>query len=362
MKIEFKGMKRSGVYFALVLCGLLFGVHSARAQKKIAQYCVAFYNQENLFDTIHDAGKNDFEYLPEGVNKWNSMRYLSKLKNMSKVISMFGEREITVNGVKKKVQVRPAIIGLSEVENIGVLRDLVAQPALQNRNLKIVHVEGPDKRGIDVAFLLDSTQFKLQSTNYVNYVYENGDTVRKTRGFLVVRGVLAGEDVAAIVNHWPSRGAGSEFREMAGRQVRRVKDSLQALNPDIKLFIMGDLNDDPTNKSVTEALGAKHKVKDTGKQDLYNPWYDIIKKGQGTLLYDGKWNLFDQIMFTGNMLNDTDRSTLTYQRPEIFSREFMFQTEGKYKGAPLRTYSGGVWLNGYSDHLPTMIWLVKEVK
>lgn len=124
---------------------------------------------------------------------------------------------------------------------------------------------------------------------------------------------------------------------------------------------MGDMNDDPMDKSMAVALGAKRKTQDTKEHDLYNPWWDTLKKGNGTLMYDGKWNLFDQIVFTGNLLGN-DRSTLKYYRNEIFRRDYMFQKEGKYKGYPKRTHAGGVWLNGYSDHLPTIIYLIKEIK
>ena len=126
---------------------------------------------------------------------------------------------------------------------------------------------------------------------------------------------------------------------------------------------MGDLNDDPNNKSLTDALGCKHRLRDVRSAgDLYNPWWDTLyKAGQGTLLYDGKWNLFDQIVFTGNLLGD-DRTTLKFYRNEVFVRDYLFQQEGRYKGSPRCTHAGGVWLNGYSDHLPTYIYLIKEVR
>ena len=164
-----------------------------------------------------------------------------------------------------------------------------------------------------------------------------------------------------IVNHWPSRAAASPARERAGVQVKAIKDSLLREDPTAKVVIMGDMNDDPMDKSMAVSLGAKRKQMDVGPTDLYNPWWDTLKKGYGTLMYRGKWNLFDQIVFTGNLLG-TDRSTLKYYKHEIFRRDFMFQKDGKYKGYPKRTQAGGVWLNGYSDHLPSIIYLIKEVQ
>lgn len=333
---------------ALFLCFYLVGWAQ---EKKYALYSVAFYNLENLFDTTHDEGKNDYEYLPDGANKWTETKYQAKLKNMSEILSLLATDRLPMG---------PAIIGVSEIENRRVLEDLLKQPALAERGYEIIHYDGEDKRGVECAFLYNPKFFHVNSTGLLPYVYEN-DTIHKTRGFLVADGELAGEHFVCIVNHWPSRAAASPARERAGEQVRAIKDSLQRIDPSVKIVIMGDMNDDPMDKSMSVSLGAKRKAKDTGKMDLFNPWWDTLKKGYGTLMYQGKWNLFDQIVFTGNFLND-DYSSLTYYKHEIFRRDFMFQNSGKYKGYPKRTHAGGVWLNGYSDHLPTIVYFLKEVK
>lgn len=339
-----KSLMTLGVLFFFVL--IVYG-----QEKRFAVYSAAFYNLENLFDTIHDAGKNDFEYLPDGKNKWNTMKYQAKLKNMADVLSQLAT---------DKLPMGPAIIGVSEIENRRVLEDVLKQPSLAKRGYEIVHYEGEDRRGVDCAFFYNPKLFELEDSKLVPYVYIN-DTVHKTRGFLIASGKLAGEKMHFIVNHWPSRGAASPARERAAEQVRAIKDSLLNLDSAAKIVIMGDMNDDPMDKSMAVVLGAKRKQQDVGPTDLYNPWWDTLKKGYGTLMYRGKWNLFDQIVFTGNLLGK-DRSTLKYFKHEIFRRDFMFQREGKYKGYPKRTHAGGVWLNGYSDHLPTIIYLIKEVK
>ena len=348
--------------------------------KRYALYGICFYNLENLFDTIHDAGKNDYEYLPDGANKWGAMKYTSKLKNMAKVLSEL---------CRDKLPGGPAVVGVSEVENRRVLEDLLKQPALAGQGWQIVHEDGPDRRGVECAFFYNPRLFKYESHQLVPYYYKDpaqpdvdlgfyedtdgkvvaykelrGDTTHITRGFLVMSGTLAGEKTHCIVCHWPSRFAGSPVRERAGEQVRALKDALLRQDPGCHVIIMGDMNDDPKDKSMSEALGCKHKVKDVkGEGDMYNPWWDMLYKvGQGTLLYNGKWNLFDQIVFNGNLLHDTDARTLQFYRNEIFLRDYLLQQEGRYKGNPLRTQAGGTWLNGYSDHLPTMIYLKKEVK
>ena len=342
-------------YLFFLLAAMLF-TSSSVAQKKIAVYGIGFYNQENLFDITHDEGKNDYDFLPDGSYRWNEMKYVNKLKNMSRVLAEMGTDVLPVGC---------AVIGLSEVENSHVLDDLVAQPSLAARGYKYVHIEGPDKRGIDCAMLYNPQFFTVNTTKLVPYVYDlPADSARATRGFLTVTGTLAGEDVAVIVCHWPSRGAGSYYRELGGKQVKVVKDSLLAENPKMKVLVMGDMNDDPNNKSMFECLSAKGDIEQVGADDMYNPWYNIlVKEGKGTLQYNGKWNLFDQIVMTPNLLNkngEKNFSELKYWKNQIFRRDYLFQETGKYKGNTKRTTAGGVWLNGYSDHLPVVAYFAKE--
>ena len=331
----------------------------ASAQKKYSAYAVGFYNQENLFDTCHDEGKNDYEFLPSGSYHWNGLKYSHKLRNMARALADMGTDVLPGVGC--------AVIGVSEVENNKVLTDLVAQKPLAERGYRFAHIEGPDKRGVDCALLYNPALFTVRDVKLVRYVPEGSmDKDYTTRGFLTVSGTLADEHVTIVVCHWPSRFAGSFYREVAGRQVRALKDSLMTADPKGKVIVMGDMNDDPMNKSMHEMFSAKADIEDVGEGDMYNPWYNILKKeGRGTLMYSGSWNLFDQIVLTPNFLNkkgSKDYSTLKYWKNQIFSRPYLFQTEGKYKGQPKRTTAGGIWLDGYSDHLPVVVYLVKEQK
>jgi endonuclease/exonuclease/phosphatase family metal-dependent hydrolase len=341
----------------LLLAILLFVSLASFAQKKFSCYAVGFYNQENLFDTCHDKGKNDYEYLP--ARGWNGLKYSHKLRNMSKVLAEMGTDVLPNVGC--------AFIGVSEVENARVMSDLVAQPALAKRGMKYVHIEGPDRRGVDCALIYNPQLFQVTDSKLLPYVQElKKDSAFFTRGFLTVTGKLADDDVTVIVCHWPSRFSAGFYRESAARQVKAIKDSILHAFPTRKVFIMGDLNDDPTNASMTQYLKCKPEVDEVGEGDMYNPWYNLlVKQGVGTLTYKGAWNLFDQIVMTPNLLNQKgkkDFSTLKYWKNQIFRRDYMFQTEGKYKGSPKRTTAGGVWLNGYSDHLPTVVYLLKEKK
>lgn len=339
----------------------LIGMLNAQAQeRKLSAYAIGFYNLENLFDTQHDEGHNDYEYLPEGRNKWSEMKYTHKLHNMSRVLSEMGTDKLPLVGC--------AAIGVSEVENAHCLTDLCNEPPLKERNFQYVHIEGPDQRGVDCALLYNPALFSVRDVKLVPYVYEKQEDIEKgraTRGFLVVSGTLAGEHLTIIVNHLPSRGATSYYRELGGRQLRVVKDSLQQDDPNVKLIIMGDMNDDPKDPSMSEALGARRNMEDVEEGGLYNPFWKIHDSGTGTLSYNNAWNLFDQIILSRNLLDIEGTRKfegLTLFQPQIFRRDYLFQQDGNYKGNPLRTHAGGVWLDGYSDHLPTLVYLVKEVK
>ena len=344
--------------FLLVLA-LLIGAGVAFSQeKKFSLYGVGFYNLENLFDTCHDEGHNDYQFLPDGQYKWTGLKYSNKLKNMARVLSEMGTDKLPGIGC--------AVIGVSEVENAKCMEDLCNQEPLKARGYKFVHVEGPDYRGVDCALIYNPRLFQVRDVKLVPYVYVlEKDSARNTRGFLTVSGTMAGEHVVVVVNHLPSRGAGSFYREEGGRQLRIVKDSLAKADPQAKIIIMGDMNDDPHDKSMAVSLGAQRKIKNVEKGGLWNPWWDTLVNGTGTLMYDGKWNLFDQIILSQTLLDQNkkkDYSTLKYFAHQIFRRDYLFQKEGKYKGNTLRTHAGGVWLNGYSDHLPTVVYVVKEVK
>ena len=346
-------MKRH--FFALL--AVLALCLTVSAQKKFSVYAVGFYNQENLFDTCHDVGKNDYQFLPNGSYHWNGLKYGHKLHNMSRALSDMATTTLPGVGC--------AVIGLSEVENNKVLIDLCAQPALKARNYQFCHVEGPDHRGIDCAVIYQPSLFTVKDVKLYPYVpTEKQDAKFRTRGYLAVSGLLAGEHVVVIVAHLPSRFGGPYSREVGGAQIKALKERIQKKNPNCKVIVMGDMNDDPTNKSMYEALSAKEDIEKVGKNDMFNPWYNVlVKQGQGTLMYQGAWNLFDQIILSPNLLNKKghrDGSTLKYWKCEIQRMPYLFQTEGKYKGGTKRTTAGGVWLDGYSDHLPTAIYLMKE--
>jgi len=326
---------------------------SDQPTKNMQLACVGFYNLENLFDTINGPN-NDEEYLPNGANKWGSMKYNAKLKNMSYAISQIGLDESPVG---------LALLGVSEIENRGVLEDLVKQPDIAARSYQIVHYDSPDRRGVDVGLLYNPRLFTV--TNSKSYRLKTEDSTFLTRDQLMVSGYLLGEKVHVIVNHWPSRSGGEmrsrPKRNAAAALTRSIVDSLLNKDPKAKVIVMGDLNDDPFNESCAVILGAKKEKLEVQPKELYNVFWKTLEKGQGSLSYNDQWNLFDQIILSHELVNG-DKSKLTLWKGEVFYRNFLIQQEGRYKGTPKRTHSGGVWLNGFSDHLPTYVCLVKEKK
>lgn len=318
--------------------------------KRMRVYGVMFYNLENLFDSINNNGKYDHEFSPEGKNRWDGKRYKQKIHNMAYAISKLNTKT-TPEG--------PAIIGVSEVENKSVLMDLVADPQIANRNYQVIHHDSPDRRGIDVSLLYNPKMFRpLRVTNHVLKI----DSMPwfRTRDQMCVVGLLGGKRVAFIVNHWPSRRGGTEqsyyLRKAAAELTREISDSLLKIDPNIGIIMMGDLNDSPYDKSLTEVMEAKKSIEETQPGQFFNPFYKLLDKGIGSYIYRGKWDLFDQIVVNYNLVNNP-ATGLKFLSARVCNEDFLKQADGKYKGYPFRTFSEGAYIGGYSDHFPTEIFL-----
>ena len=347
--------KRRSNSFLLLLS---FFFHAGIQAQETDQYkiaCVGFYNLENLFDTVDDPLTNDAEFLPNGSYTWDSTKYANKLHNLSTVIADLGT-DVSPDGV--------AVLGVCEIENRDVLEDLVAMPKLKARNYKVVHYNSPDARGVDVGLLYQEKYFKLKHSASYRLVFAN-DSSYATRDQLVVTGDMDGEDVSIIVGHWPSRRGGQQASEpnriQAAQLARKIIDSLLNSNPFAKIILMGDLNDDPINKSVTDYIRAKGSIAKMKNGDMYNAMYDHFKSGNGTLAWNDAWNLFDQMILSEAFVS-ADASTYVFHKSFVYNKEYMKQTEGNYAGYPKRTHAGGAYLNGYSDHFPVYMVLKKAVK
>lgn len=307
---------------------------------------IGFYNLENLFDTVDDPTINDEEYLPEGRNQWDDTKYQSKLLNMSRVIGDMA------NG--------PDILGVCEIENRKVLEDLVQTPKLLRKRYQIIQFDSPDGRGIDVALIYKQGIFIPFDTRTIS-VKDPSNSDWNTRDILWVKGLYQKDTLHVAVNHWPSRRSGDEKRVLAASYLRKAVDSVLAINSEAKIVLMGDFNDDPSNRSIKKTLLADSKIKKLEDDMLYNTSGDTFKQGFGTLYYRGAWNLFDQIIISQSMMKQNSDSF--YYIPKsfrVFAADYMRQTEGEYKGAPHRTFVRGVYKNGYSDHFPSLIFIGKN--
>ncbi|NTW34164.1 MAG: endonuclease/exonuclease/phosphatase family protein, partial [Bacteroidetes bacterium] len=223
----------------------------------------------------------------------------------------------------------------------------------------------PDRRGVDVALIYQKEHFKVLNSNHVKLSI-SGNPGFASRDQLVVSGIFDGEPLYLIVNHWPSRSGGEKksapLRNAAADLCKSIVDSIQKIDENAKIIIMGDLNDDPVNNSIVKHLKAKSEISKTMPKDLYNPMYNLFKKdGIGSLAYKDKWNLFDQIIVSGTLLG-SDKLTYKFYKAKVFNKNFLLQKEGAFAGYPFRTYAGGVYLGGYSDHFPPYIFIVKEKK
>ncbi|MBK8845327.1 MAG: hypothetical protein IPO27_01745 [Bacteroidetes bacterium] len=326
------------------------------AQKKYEVGLIGFYNLENLFDTI-DGPNNDADFLPNGSYHYTGEVYLDKLNKLSDVISQIGIEE-SPEGL--------SMIGVAEIENRSVLEDLVKNPKLKDRHYKIIHYDSPDERGIDVGLLYNPRYFSSKGSEklFVNLSQEGDTASRKTRDVLYVWGDYKGEAIHVFVNHWPSRRGGEEAsapgRAKAALVCKLKIDSILQASPKAKIFLMGDLNDDPTSPSVAKVLGAKGDLKKVNDSDLYNPWMDFYLNGIGTLAYNDAWNLFDQIIISEE-LTDSKQKGVFFKRAVIFNKPFMSQQTGRYKGYPKRTFDFNNYIGGYSDHFPTYLVLYKAI-
>ena len=364
-------MKRIFIIILAVLsmqaCGTTAKTN-ARVSSGKHNYVIGFYNLENLFDTYHDEGKNDYQFLPDGQNQWTDAKYQKKLSNMARVI----------NAMKEDNSCWHTILGVCEVENRNVLEDLVNDPQIIGANYQIVHYDGPDRRGVDVALLYKPEQFSVIASESIPFTFEGSaidfsswtqeekDNFR-TRDILMVRGMLAGEMFAIFVAHLPSRigGKGADLRPRGAEIMYKRAMELEKEFPGIRIVVMGDMNDNPTDVSMTTYLRGKEHIKDVGEHDFYSPFLSMYKAGYSSLYYRGESNIYDLILVNSQLAHAPDGGLKIllinkngfYGR--VFKKDFMTWQSGQYKGTPFRTFSGGAFVGGFSDHYPTYIVVSK---
>ncbi len=301
----------------------------------VASQIVAFYNCENFYDTTDQLAVNDEEFLPNSGKGYSASRYAQKTSQLSKVI--FGLGRLNQNeGL--------ALLGVAEIENQYVLDKVIQSNAIKKYQYKYIHFNSKDPRGIDVALIYQPLfftpyQYKTFSLRDVSH-FQN----YATRDILLVKGQLQQQWVYILVNHWPSRRGGSsearKNRVWAATTCKRIMDSINLVDKNAHWIVMGDFNDNPTNKSIRLL-------------ELDNPFMAMFKKGLGSLAFRDSWNLFDQILLSSNWRSPS--SNLTNYKSIIYKTNDMIESQGKYAGYPKRTWNGNVFRGGYSDHFPVAL-------
>ncbi len=392
----------------LLIAFQLISTLTLKAQTKYASATVAFYNVENTFDTIKSVGYIDGtlkyndpnyhiqipeadisnyqveefnqaytyeningkkiirplilqdEFLPNGKKNWNTERYFQKINNISKVISELGT-DVTGSA--------PVIVGLCEIESKTNIEDFANSKYLKKYNYGVVHFNSFDARGVDTGLMYQKNRFQvLEAKPHPIFIYDAEGNRKYTRDILQVTGLLDGEEITFLVNHWPSRSGGEKVsmpsRMEAAKVMKGIFDELKSKNPNAKVIAMGDFNDDPTSPSIKNTFNPAGETSTVKKDGYYDPMLPLFKKGVGTLAYRDAWNLFDQIISTGSLTTtNKDYSTYKIYKTEVYNKDYLKATEGAYKGSPNRMWSGDTYrANGYSDHFPVYTILLKEAK
>jgi len=320
-------------------------------------HTLAFYNLENLFDTINDVTINDeaSPIMETSMNKTSV--YLNKLKNLSKVISDIGFSETGS---------LPTLVGICEVENRFVVEDLINTGKLKDINYNISHFDSPDNRGIDVGLIYNQDYFEVIREKNIKLELINTDESTQifTRDQHLVEGLLSGDKIYIIINHWPSRYGGAErsrpFRNKAAKLNRSIIDSIFQVDQKAKIFTIGDFNDDPTDESIKNILNTVRNDTILYSSVMFNPYEKMFDNGFGTLKYRGEWNMFDQIILSLNSLKSHNLNDFYFNGAYIHSRPYLINQDGNYEGYPFRSFAGGNFIGGYSDHLPVYIILKRE--
>ena len=330
--------------FWLVLA-LFLGSCTSEKRSLKNEYTIVSYNVENLFDTVDDPKIADEEFLPESEKKWDIVRYQKKLNDLSRVISEVNAKEL------------PEIVGLVEIENRTVIEDLIQTEPLKDQGYTIIHEESPDFRGIDVALIYRKDAFHEIMHETLPVVFPDNPEF-KTRDILHVTGQIKNITVHIFVNHWPSRVGGDEKTEpkrvLAASVLKAKIDDILAADPKALIIIMGDMNDEPTNKSLVEILGAKSP--DSGAK-LVNLMIPDDTSGLGTYFYSGNWNMLDNLVVSDELISGK-RFHIVDQKGFIYSSNWMIYTNKSGDKTPNRSYVGSKYVGGVSDHFPVYLKLL----
>ncbi|MFH4966733.1 endonuclease [Gaetbulibacter sp. M240] len=306
---------------------------------------IGFYNLENLFDLKNNPNTNDDDFLPMSSRRWTPKRYNNKLRKLGFAIANIGRAETGKH---------PALVGLAEVENAKVLKDLLDSEYLATYSYDFVHFDSLDERGIDVALIYDTNIFDILHTETFGVLLTDEDgTPDFTRDILLVSGLLDGEKIHLIINHWSSRREGLEQtapkRMASAERVGYIISQIRNSDEDAKILVLGDFNDEPKSESIRYLVN---------NYQLYNPMENLRSFKRGTVHFKRQWFLFDQILVSTPFFKPS-RTQFEFSKADIFDEDFLKLFKGPFKGSPFRTYVGAKYKGGYSDHFPVYTILKK---
>lgn len=340
--------QRIGITSIIALLLMLVPTMS-RAQREY--FRIMTFNVENLFDTLHDEGKNDYEYLPDSELEWTEQRFIRKLHNLADVISEVGGQQW------------PALVGLVEVENEHVLQELLQKTVLGRMGYKYYISDSDDRRGIDVALLYLPDLFSVQHCEEWQ-VHFTRHPEKVSRNVLHLSGNLFNKQkLHVMMVHLPSRREGKTKTDPDRRDVVSLLqskcDSILTKDPSSGIVVMGDFNATPQD-TVTRIWA--HPL--IGRRTLYKShlMYDLTSRTApgaipGSYFFRGRWDQIDRIVVSGNLLESKRRKGLmeykwNSARSVMIPRYMRRGTDGRF--IPRRTYGGTHYLGGVSDHLPVV--------
>ena len=291
-------------------------------------------NCENLFDSFHDEGKQDIEYLPDATRHWTRSRYWHKLNNIAQELLSCSDDGI------------PDMIALCEVENDSVMHQLTKHSLLRNAGYEYLMTSSPDERGIDVALIYSPLSFAPIRSYSIGVEPVNVKGMRATRDILYACGeTVSGDTLHIFVVHQPSNFGGVNhtrpFRKVVADRVCQSVDSIYAVSPDASILIAGDFNEGADGYSLQQYY----------QHGLVNITRDAKADNgvKGTYKFKGEWESIDHVLGSAYIYNNVCNA-------RIHSPLFLLDDDSQYGGVrPRRTYNGMRYQPGYSDHLPLVV-------
>jgi len=339
----------------LVAAAIFCLIAQTIGQEKYHVIAVGFYNCDNFYNAIHEPGRHDEEFTPSGIYHYSETLYKKKLSNIATVIQKMAT-DVTADGT--------GILGLSEIENEQVIKDLLAEPAIQKREYQYVWFDAPDEHGLGIALLYNPKYLKVLKAETIRIPTEKANYSKPVCPVLLVSGLMAGDTVHFLLNEWPSKAGGEKAsqarRAVAAGVVKRITDSLKENNRQVKFIIFGDLNENPDEAEVAKILNAKNDKETTRISNIYNPWLEPFKNATGTECFKGVWSLPDQILLSGSFLINMNEKW-KYYKNAIYDKDYLKYQTGETKGQPHRTFTANhQWDDGYSAHFPVLIYLISK--